>query len=232
MCANEAPSPFRRRSRAIGAGLVELLLLACIASGAGDRLCQEVAFYRPWAVTAQQTKLKVRKIHTVIVEGDNYVGRLHWIRSERTTRASLILQERQGKKKKGKPKQLVVIVPAGWKFIEGVETVEKLRDEASEEQICELIANWDYVTVFHKSCLLFTEDIEDPDLTTYTFRPLIKDLWAMADESLKLISETLERLALTQSSSSWSRHMKTPDIFKPDTRDNEIKNGATGSSVL
>ena len=45
----------------------------------------------------------------------------------------------------------------------------------------------------------------------------------MADESLKSISQALERLALTQSSSSWSRHMKTPDIFKPDTRDNEIK---------
>ena len=85
-------------------GLVELLLLACIASGAGDRLSQEVQYYRPWATTAQGTKLRLRRIHTVIVEGKGYVGRLHWIRSERNIRASLILRERQGKKRKrGKP---------------------------------------------------------------------------------------------------------------------------------
>ena len=77
--------------------------------------------------------------------------------------------------------------------------------------------------MFQESGLLLTEDFEGPDKATYTYRPLIKNLWEMADESLKSISQALERLALTQSSSSWSRHMKTPDLFKPDTRDNEIK---------
>ena len=129
---------------------------------------------------------------------------------ERTTREE---------EKERKAQQLVVIVPAAWKFIE---KVERLRDETPEDQICELIATWDFISVFQESGLLLTEDLEDPDLTTYTFRPLIKNLWEMADESLRLISQTLERLALTQSSSSWSRHMKTPDIFKPDNRDNEI----------
>ena len=28
---------------------------------------------------------------------------------------------------------------------------------------------------------------------------------------------------MSQSSTAWSRHLKTPDIFKPDTRDNELK---------
>ena len=202
-------------------GLVELLLLACIASGAGDRLCQEVQFYRPWSVTSQGTKAKLRKIHTVIIDSEDYVGRLHWIRRDKNVRASVILRERKGKRKRrGKPKQLVVVVPAAWKFIE---KVEKVRDETPKDQICELIANWDYISVFQESGLLLTEDLEDPDKATYTFRPLIKNLWEMADESLKPISQALERLALTQSSSSWSRHMKTADLFKPDTRDNEIK---------
>ena len=91
----------------------------------------------------------------------------------------MILRERIGKKRKGKPKQLVVIVPAGWKFIEKV----KLRNETLEDQICELIANWDYITVFTESGVLPEDDIEDPDLTTYTFRPWIKYIWAMADEN-------------------------------------------------
>ena len=114
-------------------------------------------------------------------------------------KASLVLRERGGKRRGKKLKQLVVIVPAGWKFIE---KVEKLRNETSEEQICELIANWDYVTVFAESGLLIKDDIEDPDLVTYAFRPAIKDLWKMADESLKMISQALERLAVTRSSSS------------------------------
>ena len=44
----------------------------------------------------------------------------------------------------------------------------------------------------------------------------------MAEESLKMISTALEKLTVTQSSSSWARHLKTPDLFKPDTRD-ELK---------
>ena len=157
----------------------------------------------------------------MIIDSDDYVGRLHWIRSDRNVQASVILRERKGKgRKRGKPKQLVVIVPAAWKFIE---KVEKVRDETPGDQICELIANWDYISVFQECGLLLTEDLEGPDKATYTYRPLIKNLWEMADESLKSISQALERLALTQSSSSWSRHMKTPDLFKPDTRDNEIK---------
>lgn len=75
----------------------------------------------------------------MITDSDDYVGRLHWIRSERNVQASVILRERKGKgRKRGKPKQLVVIVPAAWKFIE---KVEKVRDETPGDQICELIAN-------------------------------------------------------------------------------------------
>ena len=62
-----------------------------------------------------------------------------------------------------------------------------------------------------------------PTLTTRTYRPYISYLAAMAEESLQKISQALERLSVSQSSTSWSRHLKTPDIFKPDTRDNELK---------
>ena len=45
----------------------------------------------------------------------------------------------------------------------------------------------------------------------------------MAEENLKLISTAFEKLMVTQSLSLWARHLKTPDLFKPDTRDNELK---------
>ena len=45
----------------------------------------------------------------------------------------------------------------------------------------------------------------------------------MAEESLRQISQALERLTVHQSAAAWSRHVKTPDIFKPDTRDQELK---------
>ena len=64
------------------------MLLACLASRAGDRFSQEVLYYKPWAATPLVTKGKVRRIHTVIIDGEGYVGRLHYTGSEamRTSR--------------------------------------------------------------------------------------------------------------------------------------------------
>ena len=45
----------------------------------------------------------------------------------------------------------------------------------------------------------------------------------MAEESLRLISTALERLQVTQSAQARSRHLKTPDVFKPESRDLELK---------
>ena len=70
----------------------------------------------------------------------------------------------------------------------------------------------------------------EPNLTTRTYYPSVVYIQAMAEDSLKMISAALEKLTVaqekltvTQSSSSWARHLKTPVLFKPDSRDNELK---------
>ena len=46
----------------------------------------------------------------------------------------------------------------------------------------------------------------------------------MAEESLRrLVATALERLTVNQATQGWARHLKAPDVFKPDSRDNELK---------
>ena len=45
----------------------------------------------------------------------------------------------------------------------------------------------------------------------------------MAEESLRLVANALERLTVNQTTQGWARHLKPPDVFKPDSRDNELK---------
>ena len=45
----------------------------------------------------------------------------------------------------------------------------------------------------------------------------------MAEESLRQVAAALERLALNQSVQGWARHLKPPDVFKPEGRDAELK---------
>ena len=45
----------------------------------------------------------------------------------------------------------------------------------------------------------------------------------MADESLRQVAVALERLAINQASQGWARHLKAPDVFKPNGREAELK---------
>ena len=118
------------------------LLLSCLAGGAGDSWHQEVCHYIPPQVVAQHSKWKVRYIHSIEINTDEHVGKLQWARSDVAVRASLLVRKKKEKGKKGRSrekKQLVVIVPAKWKLLR---RVERLRDQADKEAICDLIANW------------------------------------------------------------------------------------------
>ena len=217
----------RRNSRAQGANstgfwLTELLLLACIAGAAGDSWVQEANYFLPDTVVPLSGKRSLRRYHTVVVESEEHVGRLIWARSEKSVKASLTLQERGGgRNRKKKRKRLVVIVPATWKFIK---RAERFRDETTKGEACELLANWDFVSLIGYAGLHFNEDVEPiPKVDERTFCPYLPYIREMAEESLRQISHALERLTVHQSAAVWSRHVKTPDIFKPDTRDQELK---------
>ena len=41
--------------------------------------------------------------------------------------------------------------------------------------------------------------------------------------ALRQVATALERLALNQSAQGWARHLKPPDVFKPEGRDAELK---------
>ena len=61
---------------ATGFWLTELLLLACIAGAAGDSWIQEANYYLPGTVIPLSGRRSLRRYHTVVVDSDNYVGRL------------------------------------------------------------------------------------------------------------------------------------------------------------
>ena len=204
--------------------LVELLLLSCVAGGAGDSWTQEVCHYQPPEVVAQHRKWKVRRLRSIEVDTDECVGKLQWARSTSAVRASLLVRNKVKKGAKGsrERKQLVVIVPAKWKLLK---RVEDLRDRADKDAISDLVANWDFRKLLSYTNLEINEEQQDsePYLTTKTYYPRVAYIHTMAEERLKMISTALEKLTVTQSSSSWARHLKTPDLFKPDARDNELR---------
>ena len=210
------------RSTTVGFWLVELLLLAGIAGGAGGPSIQEICYYQSPNVVHETGKWKVRYLHTILVETSERVGKLKWARSDRVVKATLTVREKDKRRKKRsrEQKQLVVLVPAGWKLID---KIEKLRDNTDKEVISDLVANWGFTQFLDYFDFEPNHSEKTPTLTTRTYRPYISYLAAMAEESLQKISQALERLSVSQSSTSWSRHLKTPDIFKPDTRDNELK---------
>ena len=100
--------------------MVELLLLAGIAGGAGDASIQEVCFYQSPNVVHETGKWKLRYIHTILVDTSERVGKLKWARSDHVVKATLTVREKDKRKKKRsrEHKQLVVLVQAGWKLVE------------------------------------------------------------------------------------------------------------------
>ncbi|CAK9078725.1 Caltractin (20 kDa calcium-binding protein) (Centrin) [Durusdinium trenchii] len=129
--------------------------------------------------SSEQATQSIRQYHTVVVDSDNYVGRLIWARSEKSVKASLHLQERGiGKNKKKKRKCLVVIVPATWKFIK---RAERFRDETTPEEACELLANWDLVSLAGYAGLHLEQENEPtPKVDTKVFCPYVPYIRNMA----------------------------------------------------
>ena len=66
---------------------------------------------------------------------EDYLARIRWVKGEKATRASVILQKRVGGKVSADLNEILVVVPSKWRFISKVET---LRDETPPEKICEL----------------------------------------------------------------------------------------------
>ena len=132
-------------------------------------------------------------------------------------KATLTVREKDRKRKKRsrEQKQLIILVPAGWKL---VEKIEKLRDNTDKEVISDLVANWDFTQLLDYFDFEPNHSEKTPTLTTRTFGPYISYLAAW----LRRACRRFHKLR-SQSSTAWSRHLKTPDIFKPDTRDNELK---------
>ena len=50
-----------------------------------------------------------------------------------------------------------------------------------------------------------------------------KTLAEMAEAAFQSIQESLQSLVSVQRSQQWGKHLKTPDVFKPSNRDDEIK---------
>ena len=100
-----------------------------------------------------------------------------------------------------------------------------VRDETPPEKIGQLVRNWHFWESLVYSGLEFKPEgeIQDPLCTTKAYYPRVKNLRAMAEESLRLVATALERLTVNQATQGWARHLKAPDVFKPDSRDNELK---------
>ena len=167
--------------------LIELLLLAGIAGGAGDPAIQEICHYQSPSVVHTSGRWKVRYLHTILVETEERVGKLKWARSDRVVKATLTVREKgkRGRKRSREQKQLVVLVPAGWKLIE---KIEKLRDNTDQEVISDPVANWDFTQLLDYFDCEPNNSENTPTLTTRTYRPYVSYLAAMAEESLQKIS--------------------------------------------
>ena len=139
--------------------LVELLILSCLAGGAGDLWQKEVCYYIPPSVVAHSSRRKVYHIHSVEIDTEEHVGKLQWARSSEAVRASLLVKKKKEKGKKGRSrerKQLVVIVPARWKFLE---RIEKVRDQTENEKICEVYQLGDQGRVRERRAQLDHQDV-------------------------------------------------------------------------
>ena len=189
-----------------------------MAGGVGAGAIQEINYYQNGSVVAKTGKWKTRRIHTLKIETAEHLGKISWVRGEKAVRASIVLQQRAAGRLSKDLKEIIVVVPAGWKFLS---RVEKLRDETDTEVLCEFISHWQYWELLVHSGLEFGGD--DVKVDSKVYYPAVRSLRTMADESLRLVAAALERLTVNQSAQSWARHLKSPDLFKPENREAELK---------
>ena len=130
------------------------------------------------------------------------------MRGAKAVRASVTLAK---KKNTSVQKEVIVVVPAKWKFLG---RIEELREDTEPEVLGELVYNWHFWEQLVYSGLIFGKEEPFVSLTSKTFYPDVRG-W--------LVATALERLTLSQQNQGWARHLKSPDVFKPDSRDAELK---------
>ena len=159
-----------------------------------------------------------------MVETEEHLSKIKWIKSEKIVRASIVVARKEDQ---SELKEVVIVVPAKWKF---VERIEALRDDAGENELSELVYelselvyNWRFWDMPVYAGLAFGTPTPLAPLETKTFIPKVYGWKSMAEESLRQVATALERLALNQTAQGWARHLKPPDVFKPEGRDAELK---------
>ena len=166
-------------------------------------------------------KIKRRTFHSIYVEADEYIGKLKWLKSDRAAKASLLVREKSGKKRKKRDcRELIVVVPASWQFLDKLEAT---REDLEEGQIGALVSQWKFWEVLNYSGIPFEVEQDSAHLTSRCYYPKAAHLQRMADESLRLVAAALEKLSVNQASQAWSRHLKTPDVFKPGQRVEDVE---------
>ena len=71
-----------------------------------------------------------------MVETEEHLSKIKWIRSEKAVRASVLVARKEDQKEF---KEVIVVVPAKWRF---VKRIEELRDSTEEDKLSELVYNW------------------------------------------------------------------------------------------
>ena len=192
-------------------------MLAGLAGGVGTATSQEVQYYQNSSILPLTGKARVRKIHTLVVETEEHLSKVKWIRSERAARASIVVARKENQ---SELKEVIVVVPAKWRF---VQRIEALRDKTGTDELSELVYNWHFWNIPAYAGLVFGTPTPLAPVETKTFIPKVAGWKVMAEESLRQVATALERLALNQSTQGWARHLKPPDVFKPEGRDAELK---------
>ena len=185
------------------------MILSGLAGGLGSAARQEVQFYQGGSILPKSSTdphplcadRGLRREDQVDQEPEGFEG-VKW------------------KPKENEVKEVIVVVPSNWRFIQ---KVEYLKEKTDEEDLEVLVSNWRFWEIIAHSG--FGEKVEEggAGVTTKTYCPKVGPLAIMADESLKLVAVALERLTVHQTAQGWSRHLKTPDLFKPESRDAELK---------
>ena len=139
------------------------------------------------------------------------------MKSEKAVRASILLVQQEDQTE---VKRVLVVVPVKWKFIE---RIEEVRDNTEQEKLSELVFNWRFWDITSYAGLGFDGLGSCEIVESKAHYPRVFGWKAMADESLRQVAVALERLAINQASQGWARHLKAPDVFKPDGREAELK---------
>ena len=211
--------------------LAEIFIVAALFTVVGSSFRQEVLHYGV-GVVPDKTRGKIRCFHRLVIEGEDSKAKLTWCKTKKRTIATLEVdlevgwERRKRRKRRDCVQVLRVIVPSTWRFVErlGLER-EKIRTQEStrREALLRYIQLWRYEKIVAGPEIPLQVRGHFAAGEVRSFFPRVSKMAGAAEESLRLISEALDRLSVAQSSSSWTRHLKTPDPFKPDNRDAELK---------